>query len=252
MTQPNRNQLPAQAAARRHGFFYNVLWAGPWTLIGMLLASLLFSLLIEYVGLTFFWNEMGSARSQQVMNRELGYLSSEFTHSLIFSRPAVTLTAWIAWFYQWALVHSGLFSWFTHQTSSLSVDCNGIVYVLNIWGRWLTANLMEYLLATFYVTVIYLVRITILVLSLPLFVLVVTVAIVEGLGLRDLRRYGAGYESSFVYHHAKRLVKPAIYLPCMFYLSWPTAVYPNFLLLPAVLLLGITVTIVTASFKKYL
>ncbi|EBX8858193.1 DUF4400 domain-containing protein, partial [Salmonella enterica] len=69
---------------------------------------------------------------------------------------------------------------------------------------------------------------------------------------RDLRRYGAGYESSFVYHHAKKLVKPAAVVPAMLYLSWPTAVYPNLLLLPAAVLLGIAVTVTTASFKKYL
>jgi integrating conjugative element membrane protein (TIGR03747 family) len=106
--------------------------------------------------------------------------------------------------------------------------------------------------ATVYVTVITLVRVTILVLSIPLFILVVLVALTEGLGRRDIRRYGAGYESSFVYHHAKRMVKPVIYIPCMLYLSWPTAVYPNLLLLPAAILLGITVTVTTASFKKYL
>ena len=63
------------------------------------------------------------------------------------------------------------------------------------------------------------VRVTIPVLSVPLFVLVVVVALVEGLGRRDLRRYGAGYESSFVYHHAKKLVKPAAVVPAMLYLS---------------------------------
>ncbi len=50
---------------------------------------------------------------------------------------------------------------------------------------------------------------TILVLSMPLFVMVLLVGMVEGFNRRDLRRYGAGYESSFVYHHAKRFVKPA-------------------------------------------
>jgi len=33
---------------------------------------------------------------------------------------------------------------------------------------------------------------------------------------------------------------------------WPMAVYPNLLLLPAAVLLGIAVTVTTASFKKYL
>jgi integrating conjugative element membrane protein (TIGR03747 family) len=88
-----------------------------------------------------------------------------------------------------------------------------------------------------------------LILSVPLFLMIV---LVEGLGRRNLRRYGAGYESSFVYHHAKKMVKPAIVVPVMLYLSWPTAVYPNLLLLPAAILLGVAITVTTASFKKYL
>ncbi|WP_284038692.1 DUF4400 domain-containing protein [Escherichia coli] len=35
-------------------------------------------------------------------------------------------------------------------------------------------------------------------------------------------------------------------------LSWPTAVYPNLLIWPAAMLLGMAVTVTMASFKKYL
>ena len=59
----------------------------------------------------------------------------------------------------------------------------------------------------------------ILFLSMPLFGLMIITGMVEGLVRRDLRRYGAGYESSFVCHHAKRFIKPAQYGPCMLYLS---------------------------------
>jgi hypothetical protein len=38
----------------------------------------------------------------------------------------------------------------------------------------------------------------------------------------------------------------------MAYLSWPSAVYPNLLLLPAAIMLGLAITVTTASFKKYL
>ena len=126
----------------------------------MVLSSLLLSLLIEYVGIAFFWPEQGAKHSEAVMNTELGWLSSEFTRSLLLSTPSVTV-----------------------------------------------------------------VRVTILALSVPLFVMVSLVAVVKGLGRRDLRRYGAAYESSFVYHHARKSIKPARYIPCILYLSWPTAVY---------------------------
>lgn len=34
--------------------------------------------------------------------------------------------------------------------------------------------------------------------------------------------------------------------------SWPPAVYPNLLLLPAAMMLGMTLAVLMASFKKYL
>jgi integrating conjugative element membrane protein (TIGR03747 family) len=221
-------------------------------LIGMFFASLLVSLVIEYVGMAFFWTELGALHSEAVMHTEMGYLSSEFTRSLMLSEPSVTVTRWIGQAYQWAFVDSGFLDWIQRACDAQVHSQNAVARELNSWSGWLAATLKEYLVATVYVTVITLVRVTILVLSIPLFILVVLVALTEGLGRRDIRRYGAGYESSFVYHHAKRMVKPVIYIPCMLYLSWPTAVYPNLLLLPAAILLGITVTVTTASFKKYL
>jgi len=128
---------------------------------------------------------------------------------------------------------------------------NAVATGLSAGSRWLASVLQEYLLAKVYVAVVTLIRVTILVLSIPLFLMVV-VAVVDGLGRRDLRRYGAAYESSFIYHHAKRFVKPAFYVPCMVYLSWPSAVYPNLLLLSAALMLGMALAVLTASFKKYL
>lgn len=113
-------------------------------------------------------------------------------------------------------------------------------------------KLREYLLATVYVTLVFLIRVTILVLSVPLFVMVAAIGIVDGTVRRDLRRYGAAYESSFIYHHAKRWIKPATCLPCVIYLSMPFAVYPNILLLPAALLLGLVISLTTGAFKKYL
>lgn len=220
--------------------------------MGMLLGSLMLSLLIEYTGMAFFWPEEGAAHSEAVMNTELGWLSTEFTHSLLLSEPSVTVIRWITTAYQWLFIDSGFTTWLSQQYELQMGSDNELTRNLSSWSGWLAGYLHEYLQATVWITVITLVRVTILLLSVPLFLMVVVVALVEGLGRRDLRRYGAGYESSFVYHHAKKIVKPAIVVPMMLYLSWPTAVYPNLLLLPAALLLGTAITVTTASFKKYI
>ncbi|MDQ9277747.1 DUF4400 domain-containing protein, partial [Escherichia marmotae] len=92
---------------RRHGLLYNLLWGWPWALAGMVLSSLLLSLLIEYVGIAFFWPEQGAKHSEVVMNTELGWLSSEFTRSLLLSTPSVTVMKWVSTAYQWLFVDSG-------------------------------------------------------------------------------------------------------------------------------------------------
>ncbi|WP_249818185.1 DUF4400 domain-containing protein, partial [Escherichia coli] len=60
-----------------------------------------------------------------------------------------------------------------------------------------------------------------------------------------------GYIRRSVYAY-KKSIKPAIYIPCILYLSWPTSVYPNLLIWPAAMLLGVAITVTMASFKKYL
>ncbi|EGT3611398.1 TIGR03747 family integrating conjugative element membrane protein [Morganella morganii] len=234
------------------GLLAKVLWHWPWMVIGFLLTSWFFSLVIEWGGIAFFWPSEGAEHSRQVMLTESGYLSEEFTRSLLMSNPAQWLAHSIEQGYQWLFVDSGLMATLQNAYQTQSVSGNAVARELNSWSGWLLFELRDYLLATVYVTLIFFIRVTILVLSIPLFILVLLVAMVEGLGRRDLRRYGAGYESSFVYHHAKQFVKPAFFVPCLFYLSWPSEIYPNLLLLPAAILLGVAVSVTMASFKKYL
>lgn len=236
---PQPDNRPPRKPARPPGLLASLLWHWPWQLIAMVLVSLFLSILMEYAGMLFIYPELGASHSQQVMTTELGYLSRDFTQSILLSTPVVTIKSGIGAFWQWVVVESGLQDWINAPSS------NGM-------GQQGVQGLKNYCLAALFVTITTLVRLCILLLSVPLFLMVAMVALVEGLSRRDLRRYGAAYESSFVYHHARRLVKPAFTLPCMLYLSWPTAVYPNLLLLPGALLLGVAVTISTASFKKYL
>jgi integrating conjugative element membrane protein (TIGR03747 family) len=250
MAEEKVQQRQQTAPPKQPGLFITLFWLMPWKVIGILLASLLVSLIIEYAGMTFIWAGEGAEHSRQVMLTESGYLSEGFTRSLILSQPVVVISAWIQQVYQWIFVDTGFISWVNTARSVHSQG--GTVETLSRAGSWLARALWEYLQATVYVTIIFAIRVAILVLSVPLFIMVSVIGIVDGLVRRDLRRYGAGYESSFVYHHAKRYVKPAMYGPCMLYLAWPTAVWPNLLQLPSAIMLGFVLTVVTGAFKKYL
>ncbi|EBQ8208535.1 TIGR03747 family integrating conjugative element membrane protein [Salmonella enterica subsp. houtenae] len=238
--------------AKRPGLLRLLLWELPWHVVGILLASLLFSLLIEYVGLIFWWPEQGSLHARQMMETELGYLSSNFTRSLFISEPAVTAMAWINLVYHQVFVGSGFTRFIPQGIIPGGPENTVLMEEISVLGHWVLTHLRDFLQATVYISVVFVVRVAILILSVPLFVMVAMVAMVEGLSRRDLRRYGAGYESSFLYHHAKRFIRPSVIYPCMLYLSWPTAIYPNLILLPAALLLGASVTVLMSTFKKYL
>ncbi|WP_145480385.1 TIGR03747 family integrating conjugative element membrane protein [Yersinia similis] len=252
MTQASSStsQTHPPAAPRRPGFLTMVLWDMPWQIFGMLLVSLLLSLIVEYIGIAFFWSEQGAGHSRAVMITESRYFAEGSTRSLLSSTPVTSVNMWITQGYHWLFVQSGFVGWIQQVYQENSG--NGVVNGLNTWRVWLMQVTHEYLMATLYVTQIFLMRVTILMLSIPLFILTALVGIVDGIVRRDLRRYGAGYESSFLYHHAKRLVKPALFIPCVLYLSAPFSVYPNTILLPAALLMGLAISVTMGSFKKYL
>ncbi|EFS2651946.1 TIGR03747 family integrating conjugative element membrane protein [Salmonella enterica] len=229
------------------GLLWLLLWRLPWHIAGILLVSLFLSLLVEYAGLVFWWPEQGAQHARIMMETELRFLSADFTRSLVLSQPSVTVMSWVREGYRW----------FTDSMMPAGPLNNGSIgnlftQTVATSGTWLAAQLRVFLEATLYITVVFVVRVSILLLSLPLFVMAAAVAMVEGLSIRDVRRYGAGYESSFLYHHARGLIKPSLVYPCMAYLSWPAAAYPNAFLLPSALLFGVVLTVQASTFKKYL
>lgn len=253
MSQHDRDTANRSSPSRQKqsGPFGMLLWDLPVSLIGILLGSLLVSLLIEYACIALLWPDEGASHSYQVMVAESHWLSEGYTRSLLMAVPVETISRWVHTAWNWLFIDSGFSHWL-QSFRETGQKGTGVIPTINRFGDSLIGWLGEYLQATLWVTLIFFIRVMILFLSLPLFGLVIITGIVEGLVRRDLRRYGAGYESSFVYHHAKRFIKPALYGPCMLYLAWPTAVWPNLLLLPSALLLGGVLAIVTASFKKYL
>lgn len=98
----------------------------------------------------------------------------------------------------------------------------------------------------------FLVRLLVLVLTIPLFLMAAFVGLVDGLVRRDIRRFGAGRESGFVYHRAKASLMPLAVMPWVLYLTLPVSAHPLLLLLPCAILLGAATDLAAGSFKKYL
>ena len=202
-------------------------------LTSTLVLALLCSVLLEWLGMAVWWPEERVLHSERVLAQELRYLSEDFDES-VWTRPATfarTLTHFV-------------------REGSASLGLTGFIASRQSdpWIRVLQGCAQ----AMLNVAQIFVVRIAVLALATPLFSLFGVVGMAEGLTRRDLRRWGGGRESSFVYHHSKRLLGPVMCAASLLYLASPFSIHPSFVLLPLAMLFAIGVAVTIATFKKYL
>ncbi|HDQ4102585.1 TPA: TIGR03747 family integrating conjugative element membrane protein [Pseudomonas aeruginosa] len=215
-------------------------------LLGLLFASLLFSILLEFIDMLWFWPEQGWHHSHAMWVSELGWLSNHFKSSLLVQEPAQATSKILERINDWVVVRSG-WAQSDIQLKLLSRESSpqGQLAQAYVAGQ-------DYLLATLFTIFTFVVRLTVLTLATPLFLLAMLTGMIDGLMRRDLRKFGADRESSFVYHRAKRTLLPLLISPWVIYLSLPWSLNPSWVLLPCAALLGFMVAITAASFKKYL
>ena len=201
-------------------------------LMGALLFSLFFSILLEWLGITFFWPELGGLHSEQVLRSELEFLHEDFRQGLFDSSPSLVIRNSASTVYYYLF--------------ELSMIADAVIWAGEITG------LGDYAQAAINTVQIFMIRLGILIFSLPIFILFALVGASSGLSMRDIRRWSGGREYGRVYHKAKAMAPKALIVAWIIYLSLPEAIHPNLIILPCAVLFGLNVLIVTASFKKYL
>ncbi|MGP3791623.1 TIGR03747 family integrating conjugative element membrane protein [Pseudomonas sp. B392_1p] len=222
------------------------LFSLPGKVIGLLLVSLLCSLLIEYAGMLWFWPDEGWRHSQAMLHAELGWLGEQFQRSLLLQTPEASTRAALDWLHSTLFERSGLLD-YAHQARAKNQErsLTGLLTQLYLL-------IEDFVLASLFVTLTFAVRIIILTLAMPLFALAMFTGLVDGLMRRDLRKFGAGRESSFIYHRAKGVLTPLLVTPWILYLALPVSLNPLWILLPCAAMQGAAVAITAATFKKYL
>jgi hypothetical protein len=95
-------------------------------------------------------------------------------------------------------------------------------------------------------------RLGVLLVSLPLFLVAAVGGAVDGAAAWYLRRTRVDRESGFIYHRAKFALWIAIFALCAVYLAPPIPLDPKSVIPPFVAIFAITVRISVAYFKKYL
>lgn len=224
----------------------------PFRLFGVLVAALLLSILVECVGMHLFWPDQGWRHAADMLTFELDQISENFTRSAVVQEPGRTARWLVENAYEWIFVRSGLEVWMRESSERASAPSRGGERDFQYYISQIYVWTESYLIAAAFIVLVFTVRLLVLVLTLPLFLLAAFVGLVDGLVRRDIRRMGAGRESGFIYHRAKASLMPLAVLPWVVYLALPFSVSPLLVLLPSAVLLGLAVNIAAGSFKKYL
>ncbi len=234
---------PAAATTEKRG-----LLRGTLKLLGWVAASLAISILIEWIGMTWWWAEQGAGHARRMLETELGYLDAIGRGSVMTEDPEAYARAFAETGYDWLWRRTGL-EWAASAAARAPGPESGALRRA-LHRAWKAVG--EYVQAAVYVTELFFARLAVLSLSMPAFLLAVSMGLLDGAVQRDLRRWGGGRESSFVYHHARRLIWPAFVAAWVIYLSLPVSVHPAFVVTPFAAATGLVVAVTVASFKKYL
>ncbi|AEI78099.1 hypothetical protein CNE_1c27850 [Cupriavidus necator N-1] len=224
----------------------------PFRIFGVLCGSLLLCIVIECIGLHFFWPQQGWRHAQSMLNHELALVSESFTRGVMVQEPGRTARHLVELAYDWLFVKSGLLDVIRDAATQASAGVRSQAHDLRYYLGVVYVHVESYLIASAYTALVFLVRLLVLTLTLPLFLMAAFVGLVDGLVRRDVRSFAAGRESGFVYHRAKASLMPLAILPWVIYLALPVSVHPLLILLPSASMLGVAVCISAATFKKYL
>lgn len=176
-------------------------------------AGAVFSVIIEWLGLAFGWWD--STHAKEMLVRELKW--SQF------------LDFWI---------------------DPVPVLEHFIATVTNTSGWHFVGGV--YLAAGIYTVELVILRFLIIVTAVPAVLIMWWVISIDGLFVRDRRRFTHARESGFIYHNAKALLTSFICLPMMLYMSSPVAIHPTFFVAGMVIPSGVLLWLFIGNFKKYL
>jgi integrating conjugative element membrane protein (TIGR03747 family) len=216
--------------------------------IHWLLLSLLISIVIECVGMVYWWPEAGLEHSRRMLDTEIGWLDQDFRQSLLSSEPARAARKAADRSHDLLFERTGVMRLEGWLRRSAIDTGNSPKHRFRGWYR----PTADFITAAGQVMQLFVVRLTVLALATPVFLLFSLVGLIDGLVQRDLRRWGGGRESSYLYHYAKGSVWAFLIAAWIIYLAMPVSINPAFVIVPFAILFAFSISITASTFKKYL
>ncbi len=253
MSETEQKQKQPREKDQKHSVFAFKIAALPvkWSFafVFMVIGSLFLSIIIEWICMSLIWKDEGANHSYHMLEKEIGYLNKDFKKTVFKISPFEFARLTTSNTNHYLFERTGFKNLISElKAQNLLVNRPRLsVLVLDAY-----AFLAEYIQAAMNIAELIAVRVSIALLSLPAFILIAVVAIVDGMVERDLRRFGGGIERALIYHYVKPHAKPIIVISWLAYLSMPISLHPNFIFVPAAVLFGLVVFTTVSSFKKFL
>ncbi|ECC8921402.1 TIGR03747 family integrating conjugative element membrane protein [Salmonella bongori] len=205
----------------------------PGVLIGFCLGAWMLAIALEWLGEAFLWRNTCASHSEQVLQATWQWW-----------RGSAGAPVWLV--EDLAIVSGAL----QQGLAALIASLNGQSGLF--WTETVTTVIRCALLSAGNITLTFLLRLAILLQALPLFALIITIGLIDGLVRRDLRRFGAGHESRFVYHHARRMISSSLAATGLVWLAMPYVLESEYELMTGAMGIGLAVSVTVGAFKRYL
>ena len=209
-----------------------LFWLLKWFIIVTLLV-----LLIQLFCVFVLWSPDGVDQLERLLLEELALLN-------LTSTEQSKLIAMTQYFYRIVFIETGIDSWLSHSAKVPANQQQNLHDLVNDFRPVIEAMMIGLQL--------YALRLGVLFLTLPLILIVIMVAVSDGILGWYLRRTSADRESGFIYHRAKRGLGWSIVILWICYLLPQTPIDPKLLIPPFLIVAGITIRLQVAYFKKFL
>ena len=232
-----------------------------------LVIGLFISIIIEWAGMTFFYSDEGYNHAKDMYLTESAYLANTFTDSFVTSSPPQLMKHTRQRLYHYLVKSTSIEGYLLTlaKDPDLKKDLTRIPkpreqatlmekvdYYATYWRVGYKHVFRDYLLSAVYIVQVYAIRLTILLLSIPLLITAIAYGASKGLNERSARRWAGGRESSTIFHWAKMLWTMLLVSPFIIYLALPFSVHPSIVIMPCAAALGIMTFMLASSYKKYI
>ena len=197
--------------------------------------------------MAFVYPDSGYEHAEQMMLKEISYLGSSLDGDNFNGGYVEVASDKVNRVVTFLFIDSGLIDTIA-STKTINPDDGTIIRFF----KGLAAQYYNFFMAAIYILCMFFIRLSILILSLPVFLLFGLVGVADGLMQRDLRRWCGGNESGYIYHWAKRFAFPIFVMAWIIYLAIPNSIHPNYIITPFAVLFGLILMVMSSTFKKYL